>query len=362
MQYNSRSAIAIKRWFVKHNHCQLHHRILREVFEHAWRERCFCSPSSANLLATARAYRDRQFWEVIKDCEHQRRAAGFVHHGMGYRTEWEDVFCTVFGVHWRSLRDSCASLLEWRALRLQFSNSVCSNWGLPVIQVNNPGQLREDSIPASPATKRFRGAFSCFDNCPTAHGERPPPIEFWRPRNCFVFIVDCKPVADIVGGHVPLRADDLFPVFERLTSTMFQMISAGWTSARHIADPVIWHRRENNQIADFLANFTMETGESWLKEIEPVVCDFSPDEANFICHSDGGTRKGSCSAAAWVLEASVFKDNHRHSFPLAFRGIFFSTPVSSFTAETVALDDAVSYVSQKILNRSSGQRKRFRAS
>ena len=276
----------------------------------------------------------------------------------GYRVEWEDVFCTAFDAHWRSTRDACSGLSEWRALCVQFVNNVCSHWGLPVLQTKPAGQPRGETTPATPAAKRHKSNFSCLENCPTAHGEQPPPIEFWRPCNCFAFVVDCKPLAEVVGGHTPLRADSLLPVLERITDAMFQLISIGWTPATCIADPVMWHRRESNQIADFLANFTMESGESWLKEIAPTVRDFSPCEANFICHSDGGTRKGSCSAAAWVVEASVVRDNRRHTLPLAFRGIYFSTPVSSFTAEAVALDDVVSYVSGKILNRSPGQLKR----
>jgi len=77
------------------------------------------------------------------------------------------------------------------------------------------------------------------------HGEQPPPIEFWRSCNCFVFTVGCNPVADVVGGHVPLRADDVFPAYERLTNMMFQMISAAGTPAPRLADPVMWYQREN---------------------------------------------------------------------------------------------------------------------
>ena len=128
---------------------------------------------------------------------------------------------------------------------------------------------------------------------------------------------------------------------------MIQIISAGWTSATRIADPVIWHRLQNNQIANFVANFTMEAGESWLKEIEPMVRDFSPSEASFTCHSDGGTRKGSRAAAARVIEVSVVRDDHWYTVPFAFRGVFFGMAVSSFAAETVAIDDVVSYNSQK---------------
>ena len=143
-----------------------------------------------------------------------------------------------------------------------------------------------------------------------------------------------------------------------MTATLFNLFSEGWTSASRTADPVTWQKRDYNKVADFLANFTMDTGRSWTKEVEPPVPDFCHTMANFICHSDGGPRRGRCSAAAWVVEAVIFRDGHCLTFPVAFRGIYFDSPVSSFTAETVALDDVVSFVSRLILRSSHTKRTR----
>eukprot|EP00959_Pyramimonas_sp_CCMP1952_P133467 2790858-Pyramimonas_sp.AAC.1 len=84
----------------------------------------------------------------------------------------------------------------------------------------------------------------------------------------------------------------------------------------------------------------MHTRSTWMTEVPPAMPDFTIVDANLVCHSDGGTRAGSCSAAAWILEAIVSRNGFMHIFPIATRGIFLDCPVSSFTAETIALDDA----------------------
>ena len=155
-----------------------------------------------------------------------------------------------------------------------------------------------------------------------------------------------------------MNNDSLCPIFDRITSSLFCFFQNGLTPPCMASDPVIWHRREHNRIADFIVNCTMELGQSWLKEVPPAIPDFSPCEANFICHSDGGTRTHSCSASGWVLEAIVTRAGYKCTFPVAFRGVYFQQPVSSFTAEAVALDDAIQYLSRVCSNQLSAKRAR----
>ena len=58
-----------------------------------------------------------------------------------------------------------------------------------------------------------------------------------------------------------------------------------------------------------------------------------------VMHCDGGTRAAKCSAAAWVLEAHVTTDHGYEVMLLARKGIYIASPVSSFTAELIALED-----------------------
>ena len=337
--------------------CQLrsiHHRVLSAGFDQAWRENVFRSPSSINHLASARRFRDRAFWQTAQTVpESQRRAQGVVHAGMGYRTEWEDVLCTAFGAQWRAIRDSCADSSAWRALFPGFLTTVCSEWGLPA-----PRPPEDPERVQQPRSKRAKRTKHDLDERPSEHGEVYEPVTFWQQSNCFTFVVDCKPLADIMSGHVPLKKPGMLPVFERMTSNIFDFSVSGWTPHSRTADPVVWHRREKNLIADFLVNHTMDIGNSWHRDLPSPLSSFSPHDANFICHSDGGTRGTTCSGAAWILEAVFDHDQHRHTFIVAMRGIFIASPVAAFTAESIALDDAVSYLHSTVFRFHNTKRSR----
>lgn len=90
----------------------------------------------------------------------------------------------------------------------------------------------------------------------------------------------------------------------------------------------------------------------------PVELDWQTTD--FICHSDGGMRGESCSAAAWYLEAVVTENGASSTFPLAMRGQFLKDPVSSFLAEAIALEDGMAYLSQLLSNNTGNSAKRAR--
>ena len=62
---------------------------------------------------------------------------------------------------------------------------------------------------------------------------------------------------------------------------------------------------------------------------------------NFICHADGGTRVGRCSAAAWLIEAVQLQGGTYHTFPVARAGIYMPEPISALEAEAIALSEVV---------------------
>ena len=105
----------------------------------------------------------------------------------------------------------------------------------------------------------------------------------------------------------------------------------------------------------------MDLGEDWLEELQPASRQMSLWSANLTCHSDGGTRQGSCSAAAWILEAHVLEDGVPQVRPVARGGKYISMPVSSFLAEAIALDEATSYMYSFINTSSQNRMKRARA-
>ena len=83
----------------------------------------------------------------------------------------------------------------------------------------------------------------------------------------------------------------------------------------------------------------MDFGHDWHKTF-PSPFDDHMQEAKLVCHSDGGSRKDSCSATGWMVEAIVIRNGLRHTFRIAMSGKFISPPISSFLAESIALDEA----------------------
>ena len=61
-------------------------------------------------------------------------------------------------------------------------------------------------------------------------------------------------------------------------------------------------------------------------------------------------RKGSCSAAGWFIEAVVLRGNVQHIFPLKMAGKYLNSPISSFTAEMIAVDEAIDFIYKLIFN------------
>ena len=93
----------------------------------------------------------------------------------------------------------------------------------------------------------------------------------------------------------------------------------------------------------------MERQADWFQECRAAIQNAKVCEANFICHSDGGTRGEDCSSARWFLEAVVVRDGLRYTFPVALHGQYFEEPISSFLAEAIALDEAVEYFCKLVL-------------
>ena len=160
----------------------------------------------------------------------------------------------------------------------------------------------------------------------------------WR----MAFITDCRPLAGVLSGTTVLSNPSLAPMFERISRIIFSMFDSGWRPARDIDDVICWHRREWNVRADYLVNYTMDIRKSWFQRGRISAEDFA--NANILVHTDGGTRAGTCSAAAWCVEAVVRKGGCEVTIPVLLAGTFITDPISSFTAEAIALEEAVEAV------------------
>ena len=211
MRYNKRTSGILKNLFVQAGIKPIHYQALQVLFTDAWREKTFCPPSTTNFLALSRTYRTKSFWEPIKDLQYRRNVEGIVHSGKGFRTEWEDVFCSGFDTTWRTLRDSCPNKAAWMRLFPAFAEKVCSQWGLPTYNTNTEDQSEPST---RPAFKTHDKASHLLENLPRHHGENCPCIEWSQDSGAFVFIVDCKPLAEVLCGRMPLKNPSLAPLFE----------------------------------------------------------------------------------------------------------------------------------------------------
>ena len=108
-------------------------------------------------------------------------------------------------------------------------------------------------------------------------------------------------------------------------------------------DPVTWRRREHNKRADHLANVTMDRRKNWTTEYPWPYGKRGIVDCNLVMHSDGGARPD-CAASAWIIEAGLFYCGGWCSKVLAMGGIFMEPAVSSFTAESIALETALQHV------------------
>ena len=131
-----------------------------------------------------------------------------------------DVLALVYGYQWRALRDSKADEHAWNALCDSFISRVCELWGLPAGQIGSaPETTTAGPCETSPDEQRERKKpriHKSLDDIPSEHdfpGMEPLHLEWARESNCFHFIVDCKPLAQIMNGQIPLYAADLEDCF-----------------------------------------------------------------------------------------------------------------------------------------------------
>eukprot|EP00973_Karenia_brevis_P000615 87075-Karenia_brevis.AAC.1 len=106
----------------------------------------------------------------------------------------------------------------------------------------------------------------------------------------------------------------------------------------------------------------MDQATSWSKCFDWPFPHCRLDECNLVLHVDGGTRKGSCSASAWLLDVGVFRNGTWDVSHFAMGGTYHDSPLSSFYAESLALAEGTLFLSSAVRNlifdRPLGKRRR----
>ena len=351
MDFNKRTAVLIFQWASRAKCMLLHHRILREIFKEAWREGHVTFPGGNTHTKKIRTFRNRAWWNSVKHEPFSRRSKhGAVHATMGNYTEWEDVFIMVFGPGWSELRDTC-NFPEWMSRLPFFINSVCEQWELPVLPSSSASEPQHVEV------REKRRRTTSMGDMPSSHSPPGQELEFdfGTFRGRFVFVVDCEPLCEVVCGRSPLNDPSLEPLLVNITNSLQSILFSGWLPPQKWHDPVLWRRRAHNRLADFLVNYTMDTKQSWTS-LRDIPDNFG--EHNISCHSDGGTRRGACSATGWVIQAWRRHGDGWEHFTLATGGTYFYSPISSFSAETAALAECTSIVRRLVEARSSAKRRK----
>lgn len=306
----------------------LHHRILRSIHRNAWRENEPGSGLGEKLLLDLRTQRSRIIWDAVKTVPlKRRRDENLVHSRTGNIREWEDVFIQHHGHTWRQKRDSCECRNDWDKSCNDFVNEISVAWGLPT--------MRRDALKCRPAANRTsHSAKNCASEEPEIDQKLEIPWESSHDR--FLFVVDCQPLQRLVCGQTALLNDHLRPLLHRVLDNLAEIVGFGFLPPVASNDPVLWAKREHNSVADHLCNKTMDNMQGSWREERQVNCRRGD---NVVIFSDGGTRS-TCSASAWVLCVFLDRNGEKKLIPVVAGGLYFEKPISSFTAEAIALEHA----------------------
>lgn len=153
-----------------------------------------------------------------------------------------------------------------------------------------------------------------------------------------LLVTDNKALVDILNAEECYKGKDtrIIQGMETITHHLAGISLEGWITRGEGHHFMPWRPREQNKLADYMANRAMNTRESWqwtwpgVKRIR-----FVPSYQIF---TDGGIRNQSSASAAWVICIII-----NGGFKLAGHGGQFLTNTDSLQAETIAVDMALKH-------------------
>ncbi len=264
----------------------------------------------------------------------------------GAKTAWEDILVEVFGPCWRAVRD--AQDIRSRAdIMDEFIEKVCAGAGLSTCRSTRPEHPpHEQPYDVERSSKKQRLTFQAEG--PRADELQDTPAALWswtRWEMSFLFVCDNKLLVDACCGRARLADGRDAPMLHRISNGIFAMMASGWQPPSIATHPIAWLPRSHNEMADGLADFTMDERLSWTWTFPTTL---EPGTANIVVQTDGGRRSSTCASASMVV--GLFTKTPRHPVfePWYAEGLFLSTGVTVFQAEAIALDRAVGWVRPQV--------------
>ena len=209
---------------------------------------------SESPLQAAREFRCKTWWGVAQiESSRSRELHNLEHANPGaQRTSWAYIFCMVFHVAWRALRDSCARFADWRKLEISFVNRACEIWDLPLL----PTKLDKSPAP-SPYPLGGELRVCTIQNLPT-RVHHPEDLQWDTNGRRISIIVDCLDPEQLFDGHALLSSPELRPICVRIARALTVLYERGWKPRRNIGKFVDWRPRRYNVVADHLCNAAMD--------------------------------------------------------------------------------------------------------
>ena len=254
-------------------------RIIRAVFKQAWRE-----TSQSHLAGLVRSERSDQWWERIKH-EPGRHREGLKQSRQGKWPGFEEPFVIAFGSDWRSLRDACASLAEWRQYERKFvhvlSTAWCLDWLWCEYDTLFPESVNTGSEPAVTQPKHMRFSFESL-RLPPVH-DQDTLRDLAQAKRQIECVVDNEQVCKATVGLSSISDTTMHGFLQHILFNLFTIFGKN-VPRGYVSDPIQWRPREWNCAADLLANVGLQSPH------ELVHMDMSRiGSASFLqCHSDGG--------------------------------------------------------------------------
>ena len=280
--FNARTGRRIFKLFADTGVIPLWRKVLQATFKQTWRETT--NPvANTNMLREIRCDRPRSWWvAMMANTSNKRQTGSSKRARKGPVRMWEDTIVEALGIHWRSQMTSCRTYAQWLGITRSAVEVLIHKWKLPKTALPSKDKVRmrvEEKIHTI-----AQQILLTSDTGPSVPGR-------------IQFIVDCQPLSNIICGKTPITNVEYSPICERIFNNIHSIIGMGGTFHNR-SYPIEWRPRNFNQLADKLANDSMDLkcDISWFSDTHG-----SWREKDVIIFSDGGFReKQAASSAAWV--------------------------------------------------------------